>query len=95
MLLGEFLKISGAMRNWRKWSSIVAVRLGTSYNIGWIILEKISSIIVFELEVTLVGWVGRNTDEARESKNSLVEECWSCFEMSTLKLPNGKTDFFR
>ena len=58
-------------------------------------LEKISSIIVFELEVTLVGWVGRNIDEARESKSSLVEECWSCFEMSTLKLPNGKTDFFR
>ena len=36
-------------------------------------LEKIS-IIVFELEVTLVGWnmYGRNIDEARESKNSLV-----------------------
>ena len=39
--------------------------------------EKILSIIVFELEVTLDGWImyGRNIDEARESKNLLVGEC--------------------
>ena len=50
------------------------------------ILEKILSIIVFELEVTLVGWImyGRNTDEATESKNPLVGECWSYFERLTL-----------
>ena len=65
LLLGEFLKISGAKRNWGRWSDIVA--------------------IVFELEVTLVGWMfGRNIDEARDSKNSLVGECCSYFERSTL-----------
>ena len=32
-------------------------------------LENILSIIIFELEATLVGWImyGRNIDEARES----------------------------
>ena len=42
-----------------------------------IMFEKILSIIVFELEVTLDGWImyGRNIDEARESKNLLVGEC--------------------
>ena len=50
------------------------------------ILEKILSIIVFELEVTLAGWImyGRNIDEATESENPLVGECWSYFERSTL-----------
>ena len=50
------------------------------------ILEKILSIIVFELEVTLVGWImyGRNIDEATESENPLAGECWSYFERSTL-----------
>ena len=45
-------------------------------------LEKILSIIVFELEITLVGWIiyGRNIDEAREYKNSLAGECCSYFE---------------
>ena len=59
-------------------------------------LEKILSIIVFELEVTLVGWImyERNTDEARESKNSLAGECCSYFERSTLKSSNRKTVFF-
>ena len=49
-------------------------------------LETILSIIVFQLEVILVGWImyGRNIDEARESKNSLVGECCSYFERSTL-----------
>ena len=85
MLLGEFLKISGAMRNWGRWSDIVAVRLPDIISVE-IMLEKILSIIVFELEVTLVGWImyGRNIDEARESKNSLVGECYSYFERSTL-----------
>ena len=52
-------------------------------------LEKILSIIVFELEVTLAGWImhGRNIYEARESKNSLVGKCCSYFERSTLKSP--------
>ena len=54
MLLGEFLKISGAMRNWGRWSDIVAVRLTDIISVE-IILEKILSIIVFKLEVTLVG----------------------------------------
>ena len=44
-------------------------------------LEKILSIIVFEEEVTLVGWIiyGRNIDKARESKKILVGECCSYF----------------
>ena len=39
-------------------------------------LEKILSIIVFEFEVTLVGWImyGRNIYEPRESENLLVGE---------------------
>ena len=49
-------------------------------------LEKILSIMVFELEVTLAGWImyGRNIDEARKPKNSLVGECRSYFEKSAL-----------
>ena len=79
MLLGEFLKISGAMRNWGRWSENVAVRLPDIILVE-IMLEKILSIIVFELEVILVGWMyGRNIDEARESKNSLVGEWFSYF----------------
>ena len=80
MLLGEFLKISGAMRNWGRWSDIVAVRLPDIISVE-IMLEKILSIIVFEEEVTLVGWIiyGRNIDEARESKKILVGECCSYF----------------
>ena len=79
MLLGEFLKISGAMRNWGRWSENVAVRLPDIILVE-IMLEKILSIIVFELEVILVGWMyGRNIDEARESKNSLVREWFSYF----------------
>ena len=83
MLLGGFLKISGEMRNWGRWSDIVVVRLPNIISVG--ILEKILSIIVFELEVTLVAWImyGRNIDEARKSKNSLVGECCSYFERST------------
>ena len=40
-------------------------------------LEKILSLIVFEVEVTLVGWImyGRNKDKARKSKNALVGQC--------------------
>ena len=59
-------------------------------------LEKILSIIGFELEVTLAGWImyGKNIDEARESKNSLVGECCSYFERSKLKSPNRKTVYF-
>ena len=85
MLLGEFLKISGAMRNRRKWSDIVAVGLPDIISVE-IILEKILSIIVFELEVTHIDWIvyERNKDEARESKKSLVGECCSYFERSTL-----------
>lgn len=48
-------------------------------------LEKILSIMVFESEVTLAGWImyGKNIDEARKSKNSLVGGCCSYFERST------------
>ena len=51
-----------------------------------IMLEKISSIIIFDFRVALVSWImhGRNIDEGRESKNSLVGECCSYFERSTL-----------
>ena len=64
------------MRNWGSWSDIVAVRLTDIISVD-IMFEKILSIIVFELEVTLDGWImyGRNIDEARESKNLLVGEC--------------------
>ena len=84
MLLGEFLEISGAIRNWGRWSDIVAVRLPDIISVE-IMSEKILSIIVFELDVTLVGWImyGRNIDEAWESKNSLVGECCWYFERST------------
>ena len=73
------------MRNWGRWSDKVAVRLPDIISFE-IMLETILSIIVFQLEVTLVGWImyGRNIDEARESKNSLVGECCSYFERSTL-----------
>ena len=73
------------MRNWGRWSDIVAVRLPDIISFE-IMLETILSIIVFQLEVTLVGWImyGRNIDEARESKNSLVGERCSYFERSTL-----------
>ena len=59
-------------------------------------LEKILSAIIFELEVTLAGWIiyGRNTDETRDSKKLLVGECCSYFERSILKSPNRKTVFF-
>ena len=56
MLQGGFLKISGAMRNLGRWSDIVAVRVPDIILIE-IMLEKILSIIVFELEVTLVGCI--------------------------------------
>ena len=61
------------MRNWGRWSDIVAARLPDIMSFE-IMLETILSIIVFQLEVTLVDWImyGRNIDEARESKNSLV-----------------------
>ena len=51
------------MRNWGRWSDIVAVRLHDIISVK-IMLEKILSIIVFELEVTLVAWVmyGRKID---------------------------------
>ena len=83
--MGEFLKISGAMRNWEKWSDIVAGRLPDIISVE-IMLEKILSLIVFELEVSLAGWImyGRDIDEAKESKKSLVGECCSYFERSTL-----------
>ena len=48
MLLGEFLKISGTMRNWGRWSNIVTVRLPDIISVE-IMLGKILSIIVFEL----------------------------------------------
>ena len=79
MLLGEFLKISGAMRNWGRLWDTVAVRLPDIILVE-IMLEKILSILVFELEVILVGWMyGRKINEARESKNSLVGEWFSYF----------------
>ena len=63
------------MRNRGSWSDIVAVRLPDIISVD--MFEKILSIIVFELEVTLDGWImyGRNINEARESKNLLVGEC--------------------
>ena len=73
------------MRNWGRWSDILAVRLPDIISVE-IMLKKILSIIVFELEVTIVGWImyGRNKDEAGESNNSLVGECCSYFKKSTL-----------
>ena len=49
-------------------------------------LEKILLIIIFELEVTIAGWImyGKNIDEARESIYSLVGKFCSYFERSTL-----------
>ena len=57
--------------------------------------EKALSILVFELEVTLVGWImyGRNIDEARESKNSLVGECYSYLKGQHCNQPTGKLFF--
>ena len=52
--MGEILKISGAMRNWGRWSDIVAVRLPDIISVK-IMFEKILSIIVFASEVTYVG----------------------------------------
>ena len=73
------------MRNWGRWSDIVAVRLPDIISVE-IILEKILLIIVFGLEVTFDGWImyGKNIDEARKSKNSFVGECCSYYERSTL-----------
>ena len=76
MVLGEFLKIFDGMKNWGRRSDIGAVRLPDVILVE-IMLEKILSLIVFELEVTLVGWImyGRNKDKARKSKNALVGQC--------------------
>ena len=52
--MGEILKISGAMRNWGRWSDIVDVRLPDIISVE-IMFEKILSIIVFASEVTYVG----------------------------------------
>ena len=83
--MGEILKISGAMRNWGRWSDIVAVRLPDIISVE-IMFEKILSIIVFASEVTYVGRIvyGKIIDEARVSKNSLVGVCCSYFEGATL-----------
>ena len=64
------------MRNWGRWSDIVAARLPDIILVEKI-LEKILLIIVFETEVTLVGWImyGRNIGETRESTSSLVGKC--------------------
>ena len=58
------------MRNWERWSDIVVVKLPDIILVD-IMLEKILLIIVFEIEVTLDGWImyGRNIGETRESKN--------------------------
>ena len=58
------------MRNWERWSDIVAVKLPDIILVD-IMLEKILLIIVFEIEVTLDGGImyGRNIGETRESKN--------------------------
>ena len=58
------------MRNWERWSDIVAVKLPDIILVD-IMLEKILLIIFFEIEVTLDGWImyGRNIGETRESKN--------------------------
>ena len=73
------------MRNWGRWSDIVVVMLPDIILVQ-IISEKIWSIIVFELEITPVGWImyGRSIDEAKESNNSLVGEFLSYFETLTL-----------
>ena len=91
MLLGEFQEISGAMKNWRKWSDIVAVGLIEIISFE-IKLEKILPIIVFELEVTTVGWImyGRNIDEAKESKNSLVGSVAHILKGQHCNHPTGK-----
>ena len=58
------------MRNWERCSDIVAVMLPDIISVE-IILEKIWSIIVFELEISPAGWImyGRSIDEAEESNN--------------------------
>ena len=73
------------MRNWGRWSDIGVVMLPDIILVQ-IISEKIWSIIVFELEITPVGWImyGRSIDEAKESNTSLVGEFLSHFETLTL-----------
>lgn len=65
----------GTMRNWGKWSEIDDVRLSVII-VGDIAFEKIFSVRVLELPVTLVGWNiwGRNKWKDRESRNSFVNE---------------------
>ena len=57
------------MRNWERWSDIVAVKLPDIILVD-IMLEKILLIIVFEIEVTLDGWImyGRNIGEQENLK---------------------------
>ena len=73
------------MRNWERWSDIVVVMLPYIISVE-IILEKIWSIIAFELEITPIGWIvyERSIDDAKESNNLLVGEFLSYFETLTL-----------
>ena len=95
LFAGGLKKISGAIKNWGKWSEIVAVRFPaiTSFEIK---LEKILSIKVLELLLILVGSkiYGKNIFDDKESKNSLVGLCFSYSNKLMLKSPRRKTVFF-
>ena len=59
-------------------------------------MEKILSIMDFEWEVILVGWImyDKTILDDRESMNSLVALWCSYFNKSTLKSPRRKSFFF-
>ena len=65
----------GTIRNWGRWSEIVAVRL-PDIESGKVIFVNMLSISVFEWLVILVGYKMQKSFkkefDARESKNSLV-----------------------
>ena len=73
LFAGGLQKIAGAIKNWGKWSEIVAVRFTaiTSFEIK---LDKILSIKVLELLLILVGSkiYGKNIFDDKESKNSFM-----------------------
>ena len=73
LFAGGLQKISGAIKNWGRWSEIVAVRFSaiTSFEIK---LKKILSIKVLELLFILVGskTYDKNIINDKECKNSLM-----------------------
>ena len=63
----------GTIRNWGRWSEIVAVRF-PDIELGKITFVNMLSVSVVEWLVVLVGckMKGKKEFDARESKNSLV-----------------------